>query len=274
MTGGLLYVPVLAGVGALWNLAVDGKLQFSFTEIRSRAGWDGEDLALVIVFTIAAVIVAPLFTLQTGSGLSWRTSADEKRWTLKRNKVPYLCAQLVRCCAQVRPSSTRRRKVLLKRIDQSADDLIRELMRLPRDRGLYPRRSPRRQAVHRHVALVAAALRKKTLELDTEPERAFYELSQMSLKICTAYVGRRWGRLLEDSELSGLEPFRRRESLRITSALVITVAAAYGASAAGLPSAVLPLVIGAVGVLAFTLIVGRTPQALALLDSMRGIQRP
>jgi hypothetical protein len=135
-------VPVLAGVTAIWNLGVAGKLQFPFAEVGSRVGWDEEYFAVVICSTIAGVIIAPFFTLEMGNGLSWRTSADEERWTLKRNRVPYLCAQLIRCCGQVRPSSTRNRKVLLRRIDESADNLVRELMRLSRDPGLYPRRSP------------------------------------------------------------------------------------------------------------------------------------
>jgi hypothetical protein len=120
------------------------------------------------------------------------------------------------------------------------------------------------------VGLVVAALHRVSIRLDSEPETATRELADMALRICSAYVGHRWGRLLEESELAGLEPVRSREPLRLALAGLFTVAVAVAAALLGVPDGALPIVIGLAGLMSF----GRTPRALELLDSFRGVQRP
>ncbi|MFF1359192.1 hypothetical protein [Streptomyces sp. NPDC058297] len=103
---------------------------------------------------------------------------------------------------------------------------------------------------------------------------AFTDLADTALRIGDSHAGPRWGRLLEESELAGLEPVRNYASLRMAAAGVLTPGVTYLAAFIGVPGIVLPLAIGFFGVLSFNLIVGRPSRSLELLDSMRGIQRP
>lgn len=167
-----------------------------------------------------------------------------------------------------------RGQVELQGVDYAVCALAGELMHLPRYRTGLPRRSPRRKTVHRHTRLVAAALHAKLARLDADPQDTLRELGDMSLRICDAYLGHRWGRLLEDHELAGLEPARSYEALRLAAAGGITVGVSYVAALIGVPAAVLPLVCGLTGLLSFNLALGRTSRSLELLDSLRGIQRP
>ncbi|MFF3030914.1 hypothetical protein ACFVS7_07860 [Streptomyces rubiginosohelvolus] len=192
----------------------------------------------------------------------------------RRNRVPVLCALLIVQCARVKAAIPHQSALSLQDIDTAVELLGREVMRLSGDKPQFRRRSPRSKAVRHHTCLVAAALRKATLRVDSDPAAGTAALADMALRICDAYVRSEWGRLLEEQELAGLEPVRSRELLRITAAGAATVGAAVAGALIGIPDAVLPLVFGFVGVLAFTRLLGVTPSSLSLLDSMRGVQRP
>lgn len=206
-----------------------------------------------------------------GAPLTIRRS---KRRLAHVNRLPYLCAIVIRCCAYVHKKGLHQTRRDIKDVDLALGLLIRELQKLPGDRDLFARRSPRRSAVRHHVNLVVAALQKQSLRLDTAPLDAAQELASMAMRICDAYVKRTWGQLLLEVELVGLEEARNREAIRMAVAGIVTLSVSYLGAVFGVPGAVLPLVFGFVGMISFNVILGRSPRSLELLDSMRGIQRP
>lgn len=190
------------------------------------------------------------------------------------NLVPYLCALLIICCAGVKQRLPLREKAPLRYVEIAVSMLVRELLKAPKDKILFRRRSPRSKAIQHHVGLVAAALRKASVQVDVDPERAVTELGDMAMRICNGYVQRSWGNLLEESELAGLEPLRDREQLRLAVAGALTFATVLAGGFLGLPGMALTVLVGLVGTLSFRGLLGRTPRAMEMLDSLRGIQRP
>ncbi|MEU6394799.1 hypothetical protein [Streptomyces sp. NPDC046939] len=190
------------------------------------------------------------------------------------NRVPYACSVAIRHCSQLSKRTPYQTQTELAAVEMSVSLLIHELRRVPHDRSWLQRRSARRTAIRHHVNLVAAALQKQTLRLDSDPSGAAREIASMALTICNAYVLQQHGRFLSEAQLAGLEPARNREVLRIAAAGVITFSVSYLGAVVGVPGTVLPLLFGLVGVIAFNTIVGRTSRSLELLDSVRGLQRP
>jgi hypothetical protein len=188
--------------------------------------------------------------------------------------VPSLCAVLIGLCALARMVSPDQRKDALRRIDIAVTTLTRALLKIPSDGQIFPRGSARRGAVRDHVKLVAAALQKATLGLDERPGGAPREVASLAFLICNRYVDQRWGALLDERQLAGLVPIHDREPIRLAVAVTLSVGAAVGVVALGVPSTVAPWVMSGVAVLVFTGLLGRGPKGLELLDSLRGIQRP
>ncbi|MEU6381908.1 hypothetical protein [Streptomyces sp. NPDC046909] len=228
----------------------------------------------VVIFGFAGAFTDRFpYTDRSSDGLL--ASAVAPSWQPRNNYVPYLCALLVISCARARSGVARRRGAFLQGVDLAVCALAQELVRLPADPHLFHRNSCRRKEVRRHVHLVAAALQQKNLRLDTEDaDTALIDIAGMALRICDAYVERHWGSLLAETQLTGIEPIHEREAIRVAAAGLITVSVSYLAAAGGVSAAALPLVIGLAGVISFNVILGRTPRALELLDSIRGIQRP
>jgi hypothetical protein len=97
----------------------------------------------------------------------------------------------------------------------------------------------------------------------------------MTVLILDRYLDCRFGALLDEDQLTGLEPARNRETLRLTLAAALTTAAAVGIGSLNPPAAAVPLLIGVAGLLFFSLAYGhRTGRSLDYLDALRGIQRP
>lgn len=223
-------------------------------------------LELLLMSMISAILLA---TFEVQAYLAPRHRTDPSRL----NRIPTLCALLVVCCATLRQTAPHHKPIHLRNIDRLIDLLGRELGRLARGPG-FERRSPRRKALRNHTELVTAALYKTGTQLDSSPLSASDDLADMAYRICDAYVERRWGALLQDSELTGLDPVRNRETLKMATAGLITLCVSYGAALLNVPGAVLPLVFGLTGVVSFNLVLGRSPRSLELLDAVRGIQRP
>lgn len=267
-------LPTLGPEGGWSSLAVwDGDQGGDFWRVFGKGG--GPFDAILFVMQLLAITAGWLLVLGSAAlSVPRRPTGLSKGHWARLNRVPYLCARLIVCCADASGSANRprqrHRRSPLKDTDTAVAILSQELMRLPRDSRLFRPRSRRSKAARHHVGLVVAALHRVSIRLDSEPETATRELADMALRICSAYVGHRWGRLLEESELAGLEPVRSREPLRLALAGLFTVAVAVAAALLGVPDGALPIVIGLAGLMSF----GRTPRALELLDSFRGVQRP
>ncbi|MFC9164415.1 hypothetical protein ACFTZ8_26850 [Streptomyces fungicidicus] len=244
--------------------------------------WLEEWLLSVDRYTPAAWLMVTQLALLTGA-VYWTFRTREfrqvaeirsARITWKRYDVPSLCALLIGLCALARMVAPDQRKDVLRRIDIAVAMLTRALLKIPSDGQIFPRRSARRKAVREHVKLVAAALQKATLRLDERPHSAPREVAALAFLICNRYVGQRWGALLDARQLAGLSPVHDREAIRLAVAVTLSVGAAVGTVALGVPATAATWIMGGVAVLVFTGLLGRGPKGLELLDSLRGIQRP
>ncbi|MFE6632411.1 hypothetical protein ACFVNB_34900 [Streptomyces rochei] len=219
------------------------------------------------------VIVALLLDFFSDRWMKTLTSR-KFRPLLGVNRVPFCCAMVVIYCAVAQGAPYRVRKGVLRKVDLATSLLIRSLLRASADRTLLPFGSARRKEVGKHCALVAGALRDATLELDRHPVDAPKKIADLALKICHRYVDHRWGALLDASQLNGVEPIRNREPLRLGIAVAVTISVAVAAALIGVPAGVQSLVIGGVALMVFSSLLGGGDRSLALLDSLRGIQRP
>ncbi|WP_448319262.1 hypothetical protein [Streptomyces sp. CO7] len=193
----------------------------------------------------------------------------------KSRTIALQCGIVLAQCALAKNGTTTSKPTLLKRVDYSISLLIRELMTAPNDRIRFSGRSHRKKALKHHVRLVAAALQKATLDLDKNPDAALQEAAALAHQICERVSHNRMGALLDDPQMAGLEPVRNREWIRLSFAALLTVGVALGSALLGLPATAQPVVIGMVGLLAFTTVYGhQSPRGLELLDSLRGVQRP
>ncbi len=229
-------------------------------------GWGG--LALLLTATYAT-----LFRLHL---MAWMFSPLRKRRPRPSHyAIPLNCAVVLARCHAASTASLPGRGPALLVVDRAATHLERALLRLPSDRRLAPYGSPRRKALKTHVALVCAALQKARVELDSDPASALSELAEMAGVILKRHADRRYGALLDDSTISGLEPVRSRELLRLLGTVTLVAGAAVGIGYLNPPTAAVPLLIGSFGLLVVSVIHGpRTHRPLDLLDSLRGIQRP
>ncbi|MEU1670218.1 hypothetical protein ABZ547_42835 [Streptomyces sparsogenes] len=193
-----------------------------------------------------------------------------------RGRVAFRCGVVLLICARVQTaSSAAERQVFLRGVDVSVSWLVRALFEIPHDRSIVAFQSHRKKALRQHVELVSAALQKVTLKLDSDPDIAVREIASLVLRVCESHAQRRVGALLDESYLTGLEPVQSREWIRLSVTVTATVLIVLGVSFLDPPAAVQPLIIGMVGLMAFTAAYGpRAPQALTLLDSLRGVQRP
>ena len=131
-------------------------------------------------------------------------------------------------------------------------------------RHTVPVFSHRRRALRRHAALVVAALLAAEGRLDLDPPVARTELARLLHLIAQRFTEARIGALLDESDLSGVQPARNWEPLRLALLtaglpLVSWLPAALGApESARVPAAVAGIVLVAVA------LYGRTwPDALS-----------
>jgi hypothetical protein len=189
-------------------------------------------------------------------------------------RVAMLCGLLVQSVGarDILPRSWRRG--VHASIDYNVRQLGGAIMAIPRDKTISAV-AARRGELKQHTALVAAALERAAREFDKDPDRAARELCAMTALILDRYLDCRFGALLDEDQLTGLEPVRNRETLRLILAATLTAAAAVGIGFLNPPAAAVPLLIGVAGLLFFSLAYGhRTGRSLDYLDALRGVQRP
>lgn len=229
-------------------------------------------LVLVTIFAVLLIVLAAMF-FEWNVSRHWRFQRSAESRNFRRG-VSFSCALLIIFSARVHRNTPNYPGSFARAIDVAARMLIRDLRRLPNEASQFERWSPRRQSVRRHVNLVAAAIQKQLQHMDIDPSVATAKLADFAMRICDAHLDRKWGQLLEDAELAGLEPLRDREPLRLAAAGLTTLLLSAVAALAGIPASVLPILFGLIGVLTFRLIMGGSPRSLELLDAVRGIQRP
>ncbi|WP_405942547.1 hypothetical protein [Streptomyces sp. NBC_00207] len=113
--------------------------------------------------------------------------------------------------------------------------------------GTLPWISPRRRALRRHAALVAAALRRAEANIDREGHvEALPNVARLLLIVADNHAAGRFGALLPESELADLEPVRSWDWLRLLAVAVGFAVAAVVADALNMPDPVTNVVVAVV----------------------------
>lgn len=225
-------------------------------------------------FILGSIILITATLLETAS--QWRRFRMKRRRRWPRKKYPLILAavSVIGYCSFI----ARREEVeprALRNLAIAIEIACSCILRIPAFTGTLPFRSHRRAGLGQHSKLVVAALQQAERKLDTDRDQALKDIADLMLTISERYVDGRVGALLDESQLSGLEPVANREWMRLLTAIVLTVSSALGIALLGLPSSAVPYVMGGVGLLCFTAVFGqRSSRTLDLLDSVRGVQRP
>ncbi|WP_405467434.1 hypothetical protein [Streptomyces canus] len=132
-------------------------------------------------------------------------------------------------------------------------------------------RSHRRRALKEHGGLVVAALRAAEAKIDTVGSDALPEVAKLLVTIADRYCQGRPGALLDENELTGLRPAKDREPLRAAVVAVLIAAMTVGAALLGVASEAMPVLIGAFGIVAVTVVYGRRARQMTdLIGTIRG----
>lgn len=184
--------------------------------------------------TVAALLLATLFySMLFVAVLAARWTAHaaarlpNNNWDSYRTLYPLLRA-LAACESPQRVDE-------LPRLLRAAERSVRHA-RLRR--GTVPRRSHRQPVLKDHAGQVIAALRKAEAGLDTYPDLARCDLAAKLHNIAEAYVDRRLGALLPESDLKDLEPLREFESLWLAVLAVAYPTLTWTAGSVGLTGGV------------------------------------
>lgn len=225
-------------------------------------------------YSIGAIILFTSVTLELVG--QWRRYRMQRRrsWPHKRYPLVLACVSVIGYCGFLDGREEAESRTL-RNLAIALEIACTCILRIPGSSRSLPYRSHRKAGLRRHSKLVIAALQQAERKLDTDRDQALKEIADLMLTICERYVDGRIGALLDESQLSGLEPVASREWLRLLMAVVLTVSCAWGIALLGLPSSAVPYVMGGVGLLCFTAVFGqRSGRSLDLLDSVRGVQRP
>ncbi|MEU6655720.1 hypothetical protein ABZ904_41750 [Streptomyces sp. NPDC046900] len=216
--------------------------------------------ALVVIF---AAPVAAFVVVWRGSASSpWRSG----RW-VTRYRLVYNAALTVRACTAALTASADDQPQRLREVARRLAVTSRLIARSYRDAGSVRWLTHRRKVLRRHTGLVIAKLRVVESRLDTDRDSALRELAATLIAVCDRYVHGRVGALLDEEALTGLEPVRDWEWLRLVAALLASTGAAVGASFLPIPDAGQPYAIGGAAAAAFMLAYTDQPaRALELWD--------
>jgi hypothetical protein len=177
----------------------------------------------------------------------------------------------VKACAEARRSPTETRPVQLRLVADAVSEVSKAVRKAHRTRGTLGVFSHRRRLLKRHAGVVVAALHRAEARLDTDPDQALTELGKLLMKISERYVEGRLGQLLDDDELTGLQPVPDREPLRLALTAAMFGAGSYGIVLAPIPEAAQTYLVGACGLLILTTVYGRgARKALEVITTLRG----
>ncbi|WP_326605011.1 hypothetical protein [Streptomyces sp. NBC_01800] len=129
-----------------------------------------------------------------------------------------------------------------------------------------------------HLSKVRGAIRRAGLEAHKSPEEGLPSLAKLLTKVSERNLLHRHFALLDEDDLLGVEPVEDRnwDNWKVSLASIVVAAVAGAAYYAGVPKELIVYVIGAIGVVAMSVLFPkhRRRDGLEVLDSVRGIQRP
>jgi len=134
-------------------------------------------------------------------------------------------------------------------------------------------RSHRQRARKKPAGLVVAALRAAEAKIDTVGPDALTEVAKILVTIADRYCQGRPGALLDESELTDLQPAKDREPLRAAAVAVLIAAMTDDCWRRPVrrPAEAVPVLIGAFGMVAVTVVYGRRARQMTdLIGTIRG----
>ncbi|MFJ8082967.1 hypothetical protein ACIQ6Y_20460 [Streptomyces sp. NPDC096205] len=144
------------------------------------------------------------------------------RLTVRTARAVLLCVELLDTAPAVRPP-------LLRRLDRRCRLIERGVLAAHRTVGTMARSSPRHAVSRKHCALVAGALRRDLVGLDTDQDAALKRLGSTLLTMGERYAEGRVGAMLPESALRDAVPVSvTRETLRLSVRLSLAALAALG----------------------------------------------
>ncbi|MFD4904230.1 hypothetical protein [Kitasatospora purpeofusca] len=215
--------------------------------------------------SVRALLVFNAFNLVVMFGLGWwlvarRLPAYPNALTLRANSA-------VVVCAKARSETAVTRAPLLLELDRACRNVELALLEAHRTSRSIRRRSPRRNAVKEHCALVAGALRTQLAQVDVEPDTGLVDLARMLSAIGENHAAGRMAALLPKAELEDTSPVSTRRAsaaetvrlaLAIAAATASTVTASLLLPSTGLPSAVHSPIVFGCAVVSGMLVAGRS----------------
>ncbi|NJQ03301.1 hypothetical protein [Streptomyces zingiberis] len=173
--------------------------------------------------TVAALVSVLVLLSAAGVWLAGRL--DRAR---QRDALIHTGADTVLACVNALAAPDAERAALL----QKVDDLYRRteagVLNAHRTRGTMGRSSPRRTTARRHAELVAGALRRDLCRVDVDPKDALRDLAGRLVEVCERYAEGRVGRLLPETDLTGVTPVTlTRRALRESAHMAVVVVAGF-----------------------------------------------
>ncbi|MCF3144921.1 hypothetical protein [Streptomyces platensis] len=208
--------------------------------------WGSQAIALTFAFLLFALFCVMIVTL-----ILWpfwwafrivKGASPQSLAGLRRYRVIATAASAIRSCAQIQQSrGVTARAELLESLLQQVETLEPLILRAYLTPGNPARSARRRRSLSEHAGRVAARLQEVELRIEHEPRTAIPELANLLLTIQERCAEGRVGVLLDadeiaDEKLKGFSPVRQRKRLlRLTVAILLTIAGAVGIAQTDLP---------------------------------------
>ncbi|MET7809765.1 hypothetical protein ABZT26_02760 [Streptomyces sp. NPDC005395] len=237
-------------------------------------------LIATLVLTFAAGSLFGLFVLslviREALRLLWKRSIgpiwNESRLAVVIAKAVPRAMAAYRC-----PPGSVAQNEALNALAYSLRNVYEELLRVANETRTVPFRSKRRDRLREHHFKVIAAIEEKEAAIDVDARTALPDLAETLMKIANAYSSGKIGQLLPDADLAHVTPFEppKREHFKMVAVAVLLGGCGVLVAFLDLPDTATTSLIGALGIAIASMVYGRRArEAMDLLDSLRGIQRP
>jgi hypothetical protein len=156
-------------------------------------------------------------------------------------------------------------------------DVYDGLLRISDLSASVGRRSNRRGKLREHHLKVIAALQEKEAAIDVDVRAALPDLAETLVRIVDAYSDGKIGQLLPASEIDhvALAEVAKGEHFKMLAIAILLGGCGILVAFLDLPDTATTSLIGAIGITTASMVYGRKArQAMDVLDSVRGIQRP
>ncbi|WP_158710515.1 hypothetical protein [Streptomyces flavochromogenes] len=177
---------------------------------------------------------------------------------------------------QKAPGSAKQ-QILLRGLSSELREIHKEVALITRFNKTITRSSHRRIPLHTHHLQVIAKLQEQERGIDVDVRSALTTLAETLTKVANAHSVGKIGELLSETEVGSLSPARSRdfEPLKMALTALMLSGSVLLVTFLDLPDAAVTSVVGAMGILAVSVIYGSNARrGLEILDSVRGIQRP